>query len=193
MAEKAAWDYLEGLPDDEKFELSVINPGFVVGPTLITGDFASGRIISEMMMNKMAGIVKLSFPVVDVRDVATAHVNALNEDAAQGKRFLLSADSAWLSDLAKMLGEEFTSHNINTAEANYWLLRFLGLFMSAIAGVLEIWGKESFYNNNQSKEILKIDYKPIKDSLADMGYSLIRNGMVENKGNVSADVLEEKF
>lgn len=27
LAEKAAWDFLEGLPDDKKFELAVLNPG----------------------------------------------------------------------------------------------------------------------------------------------------------------------
>ena len=51
MAEKAAWDYVDSLPDDEKFELTVINPGFVIGPTHVGTDFSSGKIISQMMMN----------------------------------------------------------------------------------------------------------------------------------------------
>jgi dihydroflavonol-4-reductase len=34
LAEKAAWDFIKELPNEEKFELSVINPGLVVGPNL---------------------------------------------------------------------------------------------------------------------------------------------------------------
>ena len=33
-AERAAWDFVEALPEAEKFELVVINPGFVMGPPL---------------------------------------------------------------------------------------------------------------------------------------------------------------
>jgi nucleoside-diphosphate-sugar epimerase len=70
LAERAAWDYVAKLPEDEKIELTVINPGFVVGPSFIGGDFSSGKVISDIMMNKFPGIPKISFPTVDVRDVA---------------------------------------------------------------------------------------------------------------------------
>jgi len=80
LAEKAAWDYVASLPDDEKFELSVINPGQIAGPSFIGGDFSSGKVISDMMGNKFPAIPKVNFPVVDVRDVARAHVNALQSD-----------------------------------------------------------------------------------------------------------------
>ena len=33
-AERAAWDFVEALPEGEKFELVVINPAFVMGPPL---------------------------------------------------------------------------------------------------------------------------------------------------------------
>ena len=34
LAEKAAWDFVSNLPEDEKIELAIINPGLVVGPNL---------------------------------------------------------------------------------------------------------------------------------------------------------------
>ena len=34
LAEKAAWDYVEKLPVDEKFELVTICPSFIMGPPL---------------------------------------------------------------------------------------------------------------------------------------------------------------
>jgi nucleoside-diphosphate-sugar epimerase len=77
LAEKAAWDYLEKLPQEEKFELVTINPSLILGPSLIDGDFSSGQVISMILLNKYPGLPKIMFSVVDVRDVALAHLNAL--------------------------------------------------------------------------------------------------------------------
>ena len=41
MAEKAAWNYLKELPEDEKFEVVTINPSLVVGPSICDPGFAS--------------------------------------------------------------------------------------------------------------------------------------------------------
>ena len=38
-AEKAAWDYLNSLPENEKFPMATINPGFIYGPNLNTAQF----------------------------------------------------------------------------------------------------------------------------------------------------------
>lgn len=100
LAEKAAWDYVNGLPEDERFEMSVINPGFVLGPTMVTGDFTSGKLISDFMTNKLPGIPKIFMPLVDVREVAQAHVNALKLDEAQGKRFILNGGGQWFTQIA---------------------------------------------------------------------------------------------
>ena len=41
VAEKSAWDYVAKLPEDKKFELTVINPGFIMGPSIACGDALS--------------------------------------------------------------------------------------------------------------------------------------------------------
>ena len=45
LAEKAAWDFQKGMPDDEQFPVIVINPGFIVGPNLNEAEFTSGNLI----------------------------------------------------------------------------------------------------------------------------------------------------
>ena len=56
MAEKAAWDYIAALPDNEKFELAVINPGFIVGPNLNSAQFSSGDVIKKFMIGEFPRI-----------------------------------------------------------------------------------------------------------------------------------------
>ena len=49
LAEKAAWDFVEFLPDDEKFAVATVNPGLVVGPNYNTAKFTSGDIVKMIM------------------------------------------------------------------------------------------------------------------------------------------------
>lgn len=74
LAEKAAWDYVLNLPESERFELIVINPALIFGPSLITGDFSSATLISDILRCKYPGTPKIMMPIVDVRDVAHAHL-----------------------------------------------------------------------------------------------------------------------
>ena len=42
LAELAAWDFVANLPEQERFELTAINPSVIIGPSLIKTNFASG-------------------------------------------------------------------------------------------------------------------------------------------------------
>lgn len=69
-AEKTAWEFVEQLPQDEKFKMISINPCFVIGPQL-SMDFAGTS-------NSVIYSIVVEFPMhprfhcqfVDVRDVA---------------------------------------------------------------------------------------------------------------------------
>ena len=50
----------------------------------------------------MPMVPKIHFPVVDVRDVARAHINAMTVPEAAGNRHLLAPDEGWFKDMAKV-------------------------------------------------------------------------------------------
>ena len=83
LAEKAAWDFVDGLPEDKRFELVTICPGFVLGPILCGPGFASGRAIEAVMLGEYPGLPRVSFPIVDVREIALAHLRAVQVDEAK--------------------------------------------------------------------------------------------------------------
>jgi len=49
LAEKAAWEFVKALPKAERFELSVVAPGLIVGPPIVNDDFTSGQYIVGFM------------------------------------------------------------------------------------------------------------------------------------------------
>ncbi|KAF5377007.1 hypothetical protein D9615_007320 [Tricholomella constricta] len=99
LAEKAAWEFYEKSRSDIKWDLSVLNPPFVFGPAIhdIKNPDAlntSARMWYETVLvdGKSKDFLTVQgLAYADVRDVAEAHVLALEKEAAGGERIIISA------------------------------------------------------------------------------------------------------
>jgi nucleoside-diphosphate-sugar epimerase len=103
VAERAAWDFIER--DGGGLELTVVNPTFIMGPTLTTSLRSTLILTKAMVEGTLPALPRQRFGIVDVRDVADAHIKAMAAPDAAGKRYLLLADGptvTWL-DLAETL------------------------------------------------------------------------------------------
>ncbi len=89
LAERAAWDFVGH--DGGTLELSVVNPVGVFGPVLGPDYSTSIELVRRLMDGAMPGCPRLSFGIVDVRDVADLHLRAMTNPAAKGQRFLAVA------------------------------------------------------------------------------------------------------
>lgn len=49
LAERAAWEFMENLPADKKFELATINPTLVQGPMLSGSQCSSAEIVKQVV------------------------------------------------------------------------------------------------------------------------------------------------
>jgi dihydroflavonol-4-reductase len=97
IAERAAWDFIETEGGDT--QLVVMNPTFIAGPSLVTALRSSLTAFKAIIEGAMPALPRQRFGVVDVRDVANAHITAMATPAAAGKRYLLLADGptiTWL-------------------------------------------------------------------------------------------------
>lgn len=159
LAERSAWEFIKELPEDEKFELVTINPGLILGPATVAEGFSSGVAISKFMLNQMPGIPKVSMAMVDVRDVALAHLRGLKIPEAAGNRFILNAETIWLREMAQYLYGEFTpDYKIKTKELSYCTFRMAAIFIAEAKGLIPIWDKRLNLANEKSKKILGINY-----------------------------------
>ncbi|XP_022337706.2 uncharacterized protein LOC111133530 [Crassostrea virginica] len=181
LAEKAAWDYVKELPDEDKIELAVINPAYVMGPVLNGSLCTSSEVVKRIMEREKPFVAKLNFPVVDVRDVAAAHVKAMTSDDAAGKRHLIVNTNVWMKEMAVILSKEFKSqgYNIPTANCPQPILWLTSFFDRTIKMVLPDVGKVYKFDNTRMKDVLQITPREVKDTLIDMAYSLIDAGLVK--------------
>jgi nucleoside-diphosphate-sugar epimerase len=88
LAERAAWDFIAA--QGGGLDLTAMLPVAVMGPAMGKDVSGANHIVQRMLDGAMPVVPNLFIPVVDVRDVASAHVMAMINPAAAGERFLLS-------------------------------------------------------------------------------------------------------
>jgi dihydroflavonol-4-reductase len=99
-AERSAWRFMEEVSPD--FDLVVLNPPFVLGPSLIPGLNTSARVLAGLTNGLWPGIVDVQWVILDVRDLATAHRLALETATASG-RYLVGAGVRSLREVVELL------------------------------------------------------------------------------------------
>nr|XP_045599703.1 phenylacetaldehyde reductase-like isoform X3 [Procambarus clarkii] len=183
VAEKAAWDFVKELPDDQKFELAVINPTLILGPALIEGhkSATSVNFMVQIVNKAYPAVPRLNVPICDVRDVAKAHVKALTLPEAANNRHIIYTDSVWVKDIALAVAKEFKpqGYSIPTGQLPYFLCWVAGLFNKSMKNnILPRIGKVMKIDNKRMVEVLGLEPTAVDCTLNDMVYSLVDIGIV---------------
>lgn len=89
VAEKVASDFSRENPD---IRVVTINPAMVIGPTLNSTLPSSNKVLVDIANGQYRGVLDLSMPIVDVRDVSRAHILAMESASASG-RYICASQS----------------------------------------------------------------------------------------------------
>ena len=168
LAEKAAWKFIDNQGGEMPMELTIIAPGGVLGPPL--GRNISGQSMSmmdQMLSGNLPMVVKSAFPMVDVRDVAKLHVQALTLPEANGKRVIAASKepNGFLS-AAQILKEEGYK-GPSTRIAPTFLMRLMAKFNREAAGAVGILGMHLSCDNSETRNLFNWTPIPFKQSVLD--------------------------
>ncbi len=169
LAEQAAWAAAEG----HDMELVVINPGGVFGPSLGAEiDGQSVTMMSDMLAGKMPMLPDIALGMVDVRDVARLHVNALTAEGAAGQRFIAAcSEPIEFRSIAGIL-KDAGHDKVSTRKAPTFLLKAMALFDRDVKGMLPMIGKRASYDTSATHEVLGWEPTPVETSIKDMAESI---------------------
>lgn len=175
-AERTAWELAEG---QSRWSLVTINPSFIIGPSLSQRlDGTSVGLMKQLGDGTFKqGVPGLVFGFVDVRDVACAHVRALEREDATG-RFLLSDRVSSFPEAAAVLRERFGSaYAIPRREVPKWFFWLIapsvGLERRFVSRNVDVRFE---LDNIRSREILGIEYRDTRESAIEHFEQLIKNG-----------------
>lgn len=174
LAERAAWDYVRGEALD--MGLTAINPGLVMGPPLDRHYGTSLRVVERVLSGKDPMQPRVSFPVVDVRDVALMHLRALQIPETAGRRYAAVSGLLWFRDMARILKAAHPERRISRLQAPDSLLRALALADPSIRTILPSLGREDRVSGDRARLEMEIDFIPPETSLRDTADWLLAHG-----------------
>jgi nucleoside-diphosphate-sugar epimerase len=177
LAERAAWEFIAR--EGGALELSVVNPVGVLGPVLGPDYSTSIQLVQRLIDGAVPGCPRLSFGVVDVRDVADLHLRAMTNPAARGERFLAAAgDFMTMAEMAMTLKRRMgeAAARVPTRVLPDFVVRLAALFDPAIAQIIPELGKFKRITNAKARRVLGWAPRSNEEAIVATAESLLRMG-----------------
>jgi dihydroflavonol-4-reductase len=178
-AEREAWAYLDR--ERPRFDLVTINPFAVIGPAHTKALNPSVNIVRNALTGGFPVIFDLCWAIVDVRDVADAHVAAIETSAASG-RYLCGAEPMCMPELVQILTDAGYGARVPrlslTGRAGTALMHLAALFQrSGTRMYLRTHLARRFrFDHAKIRRELGVTFRPIRDSIVDTARDLERWG-----------------
>jgi dihydroflavonol-4-reductase len=182
MAERAAWDFVER--ERPGFDLVALNPFVIMGPSLAPGLNVSNQIIADLVNGVYPGILSMTWGIVDVRDVAQAHVRAAEVQSARGRYLLVQEPPVgmrtivgWLREAGYGEGTRLPSRAMDNAVGNL-LVRLNSYAQPAGVGsyLRTHIGRVPRYDASKARRELGITLRPTRDTVLDTARDLELQG-----------------
>lgn len=178
-AEKLAWKMAEA---QQRWSLSTIHPGFVLGPSL------SNRVDGvsmDFMKSLLTGTFKIGAPdislgIVDVRDVAECHIHALEVDH-EPQRFIAVKEVMRIVDMAENIQRvtERVDYPVPTTTLPYFLLYIFGPLRGYSWNFLRRnLGYNFAFDTSATETIINVKFRTTDDTFRDMALQLERDDLI---------------
>jgi len=179
LAERAAWDFVAA--EDGAPELTTMLPVAVMGPVMGKDVSGANHIVQRMLNGKMPGFPNLFIPIVDVRDVAAAHVLALSNPAAAGERFLISNGPALPmkaigSVIRDALGD--AAANVPTRSIPDLAMRAMAMVNPEAKAFVPDLGYSKKSSNEKARHVLGWEPRPPEEAIVAAARSMVEKGLV---------------
>jgi len=180
LAEKEAWKIAN---EQNRWDLVVINPGFILGPSLSKRtDSTSVNLMLELTSGKFkTGVPAGTHANVDVRDVAKAHILAGYTPTASGRHIAASHEGDFL-DIAKTIKTKYPSLPLPKGYVPKWLFKLIapkiGFSRKYVANNV---GYNIKFDNSYIKKNLGIEFMPFEKTIHDFMDQLINDELIKVK------------
>lgn len=181
VAEREAWAMQK---QQSRWDLVTVNPGLVLGPSLTTASASTSLIFIRQLANGMMfpGAPRLWMGVVDVRDVAFAHIKAGFTPTAKGRHILNAANSTPLQMgriLRRHFGSKYLFPLFEAPKLLIWLIAPMARLTREFVK-LNV-GYRIGFDNTKSREALGLEYRTLEQTLREHFQQVIDDGVLRKR------------
>lgn len=177
LAERAAWE----LAESSGTELVTVLPVAILGPVM--GDSVTGtnHLLQNLLDGGLPGTPDIAIPIVDVRDVAAAHVAAIDAPGAAGRRFLLAAQESAtpMREIAATLRDALgdRASRVPTHAIPSFALRLAAPFSHEARAAVPDLGYVKRVSTVAAREALGFAPRPVAEAIVDGARSMLDRGL----------------
>lgn len=173
ISEGAAWEFMRASGGATEF--ATILPSAVFGPVLSKEGLGSVGVIKRLIDGSMPAMPRVGMCVVDVRDVADAHLRALSTPAAAGERFIAAGEFLWMSEIADALraGLGPRGDKIPTRTMPDAVFRAAALVRKELRALTPMLGRRTDYSWAKAERLLGYHPRPARETVLACAESLL--------------------
>ena len=176
-AEMIVRDWHDKLDSSKRPKMVTIHPCMVFGPPLSPRHLRGSLSVIMMLVNRELPIIlPMQINIVDVRDVAEAHVRALTMGEDKGRYLTVAGEMMW-ADISKVLKEKYPKRKWPVRQLPY----YIALFVCALHPKVSIsWARRHLKNKlywdaSPAEKDLGMKWRPLTETIIDTIPNIIDN------------------
>lgn len=173
IAEKTAWDIIG---KQSQSNLVTILPGAIFGPYMDKKRSSTDQVF-EMLM-KGTPSPNVIYPVGDVRDLAELHILAMENDAANGQRFIAESEEITMPQMAKLLKQQFPDYKVSTRVIPDFIIRVMARFQAPMKVLNTMIGLKYHRDNTKAKKVLGWNPRSAEETVIDTVNYMIESNII---------------
>jgi dihydroflavonol-4-reductase len=163
LAERRAWEIMDAAGRHDA--LAVINPSGIFGPLLDEDPGTSAILIQRLLNGSVPALPRIPITVIDVRDVAAAHVAAMTAPQAGGQRFPMGERTLFFKQVADLVAARYPDRRVPRRQMPDWAVRLYGLFDRDVRGSLAELGLPKQLDSSGAIALLGRPLIPAPDAI----------------------------
>lgn len=177
--EEEAWR----LQKINRVELSTILPTITIGPSLTSEMSEAMRMLGELARSSSSVpfVPRVYWNFVDVRDVARAHILALESPAAANQRFVVTCHNLSMAEVGSVVRATHPHLKPPTYNAPFVISLLLGPLYNARVSFVQAWrtlGRRPVVNGDKIVNKLGLQLTPFEETVRDAVQDLMDRGFV---------------
>lgn len=173
IAERTAWELI-GKQTHTK--LVTILPGAILGPYMANKRSSTDQIF-EMLL-KGTPSPRVVYPVVDVRDLAELHILAMEQDSANGQRFISESEEMTMPEMAQLLKAKYSDRKISTFIIPSFVISIMAKIQPPMKVLNTMIGLSYHRDGSKAKKLLNWKPRSAKETVLDTADYLIESKIV---------------
>jgi len=174
LAEKASWEFMTSA-EGRGTEFVTILPSGVFGPVLTMEGLGSVQFIQRLIDGRLPRVPNVGLNIIDVRDLAVAHVDAMTAPGAAGQRLIVSGDFMWMKDIAAAVKAKLGARGdkVPTKELPDWVVTVGAGFSHALMTLKPLLRRSHRFSSEKARRVIGLKTRPAVETVVECAESLL--------------------